>query len=76
MDELLELVEDEENGRAHLNLTAQQVHKCRKPFLFEHAKSADIIQAVRDDRFVEKAELPDMQQPSRKAALDPRRGLV
>jgi len=27
MDELLELVEDEENGRAHLNLTAQQVRK-------------------------------------------------
>jgi hypothetical protein len=54
---------------------AQAGAKRRKPFLFEHAKSADIMQAVRNDRFIEKAELPDMQQPSRKAALDPRRGL-
>ena len=37
----------------------------REALLLKHTKGADVIEAVRDDRFFEKPELPDMQQHPR-----------
>src|SRR5271155_2279534 len=78
MDEFLELsaggcgffdgrqsVEDEAARAARLNFAAQQVQKRWEAFLFEHTKGADVVEAVRDDCFFEKAELPDMKQHPR-----------
>jgi hypothetical protein len=58
-------VEDEKARRPRLNFAAQQVQHCREPFPLENTKGADVIEPVRNDRFFEKAELPDMQQHPR-----------
>jgi hypothetical protein len=78
MDEFLELsaggrglfdgrqsVEDEEARSTRLDFTAQQAEDRPEAFLFEHTKGADVIEAIRDDFFFEKAELPDMKQHPR-----------
>ena len=58
-------VEDHEAGIVRLDFAAQQVQHSREAVLLEHTKGADVIEAVGDDRFFEKAELPDMQQHPR-----------
>ena len=58
-------VEDEDARSAHLHFAAQQMQDRREALLLKHTKGADVIEAVRDDRFFEKPELPDMQQHPR-----------